>query len=71
MFKNSSAKCYQDNKERLQKMSRERYHSLSKEQKEKQKQSGHERYKNLSEDENQKIIEYGKNCYKMRKSALL
>ena len=35
MFKNSSAKCYQDNKERLQKMSRERYHSLSKEQKEK------------------------------------
>ena len=35
MSKDSSAKYYQDNKERLQKKARERYQSLSKEEKEK------------------------------------
>ena len=33
--KNSSAKYYQDNKERLQKRARERYQNLSEEEKEK------------------------------------
>ena len=33
MFKNLSAKCYQENKERLQKEARERYQSLSQEEK--------------------------------------
>ena len=35
MSKNSSAKYYQDNKERLQKKTIERYQNLSKEEKEK------------------------------------
>ena len=35
MSKNSLAKYYQNNKERLQKKTRERYQSLSKEEKEK------------------------------------
>ena len=40
MSKISSAKYYQDNKERLQKRYRERYQSLSKEEKEKKRQYG-------------------------------
>ena len=51
MFKNSSAKHYQDNKERLLRKSHERYQSLSKKEKEKKQKCGHKRYKNLSEDE--------------------
>ena len=35
MSKNLSAKCYQENKERLQKKARERYQNLSREEKEK------------------------------------
>ena len=35
MSKDSSAKYYEDNKERLQKKARERYQSVSKEEKEK------------------------------------
>ena len=35
MSKDSSAKYYEDNKERLQKKARERYQSFSKEEKEK------------------------------------
>ena len=51
MSKNSSAKYYQENKERLQKKFCERYQSLSKKEKGKKQQYGCERYKNLSEDE--------------------
>ena len=51
MSKNSSAKYYQENKERLQKKICERYQSLSKKEKGKKQQYGCERYKNLSEDE--------------------
>ena len=49
--KYSSAKYYQNNKERLQKKARERYQNISKEEKEKKRQYGRERYKNLPEDE--------------------
>ena len=35
MCKSLSAKCYQENKERVQKKARERYENLSKEEKEK------------------------------------
>ena len=51
MSKNSSAKYYQENKERLQKKICKRYQSLSKKEKGKKQQYGRERYKNLSEDE--------------------
>ena len=61
MSKNLSAVYYQENKEKLQKKSRKRYQSLSKEEKEKKRQYGSERYKNLSEDEKQKLVEYKKN----------
>ena len=42
MCKNSSAKYYRNNKERLQKKAREKYQSLSKEEKEKKQQNGRE-----------------------------
>ena len=72
MFKNLSAKYYQENKERLQKKAHERYQNLSKEEKEKrQQQYGCERYKNLSKDEKQKVAEYRKKYYRMRKNAFL
>ena len=41
LSKNSSPKYYQKNKERLQKMARERYQNLSKEEKEKKQEYGH------------------------------
>ena len=40
MFKDSSAKYYHDNKEKLQKKALERYQSLSKEEKEKSNNMG-------------------------------
>ena len=71
MFKDSSAKYYQNNKERLQKKACERYQSLSKEEKESNQQYGCEGYKNVPEDEQQKPTEYRKKYYKMKKNALL
>ena len=50
MSKDSSAKYYQDNKERLQKKAREGHQSLSKE--EKKRQYGSVRYKSLPKDQN-------------------
>ena len=49
MSKDSSAKYYQNTKERLQKKPRERCQSLSKEEKAKMQQHGRKRYKNLPE----------------------
>ena len=60
MCKNSSAKYYQENKEKLQKTAHERCQSLSKGEKEKKQQYSCERYKNLSEDEKNKLVEYRK-----------
>ena len=56
MSKDSSAKYYQNNIERLPKKARERYQSLSKEEKE-NKKNYREQYKNLPEDEKQKLVE--------------
>ena len=55
MSKNTSAKYYQNNKERFKKKAPERYQSLSKEEKEKKQQYGRERCKNLTKDEKQNI----------------
>ena len=68
MYKNLSAKYYQENKYRLQKAC-ERFQKLSNEEKEKKRHYGQERQKNLSEDEKQKLVEYRKKCYGMRKNA--
>ena len=67
----SSAKYYQENKERLSEKARERYQNLSKEEKEKKQQYGRERYKHFSEDEKNKLVEYRKTFYRMRKNASL
>ena len=71
MYINSSAKYYQDNKERLQKRTCERYQRLSNKEKEKKKQQyGREQYKILPEDEKQKLDEYRRKYYKLRKKFL-
>ena len=54
--KNSSAKYYQDHKERLKAC--ESYQSLSQKN---NWQYDHKRYKNLSEDEKQQLVEFRKN----------
>ena len=71
MYKDSSPKHYQFNKERLHErlMKDIKVQSLSKEEKEKKQQYGGKRYKNLPEDENQRLVEYRKN-YKMKKNTL-
>ena len=56
MSKNSSAKYYRDNKERLRKKAREIYQNLSKEEKEKKLQYSREQYKNIPEDEKQNLV---------------
>ena len=56
--KDSSAKSYQNKKEKLQKSLWKI--SKSKEEKGKEQQYGRERYKNLPEDEKQKLVEYKK-----------
>ena len=71
MCKSLSAKCYQENKGRVQKKARERYENLSKEEKEKKHQYVCERCKNLSEDEKQKLVENGKKYYRTRKKVIL
>ena len=65
---NLSAKCYEENKERLKK-ARERYQNLSKEKKEKKGQYDREPYKNLSEDGKSKLVEYGRKYYGMIKNT--
>ena len=59
LSKESSAKCYQNNKERLQKKACERYQSPSKDKN--WQQYGYERHKNFLEDEKQKVVEYRAN----------
>ena len=50
MSKDSSAKYYQNNKERIQIKSHEKYQSLSVKGKEKKQQYEHEKYKKLSKE---------------------
>ena len=63
MSKNLSAKCYQENKERLRKKARERYQNLFKKKKEK-KVTIWSLVDNM-------LVEYRKKYYRMRKNALL
>ena len=59
MCRNLSAKCYQENKERLQKKFVKDVKIYLK-KKIKNQRFDHERYKNLAEDEKQKLVEYRK-----------
>ena len=61
MYKNLSAKYYQENKEIPQKETNwQRYQNLSKEEKEKKQHYGCGRHKNLLEDEKENLVEYRK-----------
>ena len=53
MFKELSAKYYQNNKERLQR-------KVLSMRKKKKRQYGRKQYKNLSENERQRVVEYRK-----------
>ena len=59
--KDSSAKFYQNNKERTHTKACERYQSLSKAGKDKKQQYGRQKYKNLQEDEKKEHVEFRKN----------
>ena len=65
MPEDSSAKYYQDNKERLNK---KLVKDIKVFQKKKKQQYGHERYKNLPENEKQKLFDYRKNTTKQTKN---
>ena len=71
MSKDSSAKYYQNKKERLQKKACERYQNFSKVEKEKKPQYPHERNKNIPEDEKQKLVEYRKKIYNEKKCLII
>ena len=66
--KDSSAKHYPNNKDRLQK---KLVKDIKVFLKKKTRQYGCERYKYLPENEEQKLVEYRRNYYKMRQNALL
>ena len=69
--KNSSAKYYQDNKERLQKRLVKDIGVFLKKKKKKSDNMVAKDNKILPEDEKQKLAEYREKYYKMRKNALL
>ena len=58
MFINSSAKSYQDTKERLNNKARDTdIKAILKKKKKQKQQHGRKRYKNLSEDEKQNLFD--------------
>ena len=65
MYKNSSAKYYQKNKEILQQQIIRDIKFFLKKRKKKQ-EYGPEQYKNLSEDEKQRLVEYRKSYFEMQ-----
>ena len=70
--KDSSAKYYQNNKERLEKKNLVKdIKVFLKKKKKKEWQNGLEQYKSLQEDEKQKLAEFRKKYYKMRKKSLI
>ena len=71
MSKDSSARYYPKNKEKIQKRSREKYWSLSEKEKNKKWQYDGQQYKNLSENEKQRLLEYRKRYYEMQKNKNL
>ena len=63
MSKDSLAKCYQSNKEKLHTKEKERYQEFSKKEKEK-RQYGRDQYENLLVNEKQNLVEYRKKIIK-------
>ena len=56
--KDSPARCYQKNKDRLQNIVPERYQDLSEEGNNKKHQYGHEQYEILPKHEKHRLVEY-------------
>ena len=69
IYKDSSSKYYQDNKEILQKKLIKDIKVFLK--KKKKKAIIRERYKIFSKNEKQKLVEYRKKYYRMRRNTLL
>ena len=67
MFRNLSAKYYQENNERLHNKIVKYIKAILKKKKKKKRQYGWERYKYLSEDEKQKLVEYRKDIKEWEK----
>ena len=68
MFRNLSAKYYQENKEILQKKLLKDIKIFLRKKKKKKQQYGCERYKNLSEDKKSKLVEFRKRYKKLEKT---
>ena len=71
MYKKSSAKYYQENKETLQEKLTKVIKVFLKKKKNEKQQYDRERYQNLSEDEKQKLVEYKKNIIKRKKKLII
>ena len=67
MYKDSSAKYYQNNKEKLQKRLLRDIKFFLKMKRKIKRQYGCEQYKTVPEDEKQKLAEYRKKYYKTKK----
>ena len=59
---------YENNKERLRELAKNKYRNLSEEDKNKKKEYGKNRYHNMSEEKKQKLKEYQKNYREVKKS---
>ena len=69
MSKDSSTKCYQDNKEKLQKRCMIDTKTNPKKKQKKKRQYGYEQYKHLFEDAKQRLVKYIHKCYTMSQNA--
>ena len=59
---------YENDKERLQEQTRNKYRNLSEEEKNKNREYGKNRYRNMSEERQQRLKEYQKNYRKAKRS---
>ena len=66
MSKDSSAKYYQEKKERFRKKACERYQDFP--EGKKKRQCGRELYKNFPEEEKQRLVDYRKNYHNVCKN---
>ena len=64
---NRTKDYYENNKERLRELAKNKYRNLSEENKNKKKY-GNNRYHNMSEEKKQRLKEYQKNYREARKS---
>ena len=68
---NRAKDYYQNDKERLKKLARDKYRNLSEENKNKKREYRRNIYRNLSEEKKQRLKEYRKNYREAKKSLHL